>query len=121
MQPLEAMLEVAAYPDATISSMSFNFWNALAHNLTTGFSEPADGIANGQVSPRACWWDRDTLAAVVPVSDHARCSLLASADVFRCPGPAIECCLCRPGCLVSYCASSINSHHSSGSVSKFRK
>lgn len=45
------MLEVAAYPDAAINSMSFNFWGMLAHNLTTSFSShPRQGLANGQAS-----------------------------------------------------------------------
>jgi transportin-3 len=31
--PVEAMLEVAAYPDFNIAAMSFNFWAKLAHKV----------------------------------------------------------------------------------------
>ncbi|KAG2431638.1 hypothetical protein HYH02_013215 [Chlamydomonas schloesseri] len=36
--PVEALLEVAAYPDFSICSMSFNFWHRLSRFLTSGFS-----------------------------------------------------------------------------------
>ncbi|DBA80940.1 TPA: hypothetical protein ACH3X2_007160 [Trebouxia sp. C0005] len=38
MQPVDALLEVAAYPDQAISSISFNFWHRLMRQLTSGFS-----------------------------------------------------------------------------------
>ena len=40
MQPVEALLEVAAFPDQAISSISLNFWHRLMRQLTSGFSEP---------------------------------------------------------------------------------
>ncbi len=40
MQPVEALLDVAAYPDQAISSISFNFWHRLMRQLTSGFSGP---------------------------------------------------------------------------------
>ncbi len=40
MQPVEALLDVAAYPDQAISGISFNFWHRLMRHLTTGFSAP---------------------------------------------------------------------------------
>ena len=53
MQPVEALLEVAAYPDQAISSISFNFWHRLMRQLTSGFSGPEaapganqEGLAN---------------------------------------------------------------------------
>lgn len=33
-EPVEAMLEVAGYPDHTIASISFNFWHKLSRNLS---------------------------------------------------------------------------------------
>lgn len=36
MQPVEALLEVAAYPDQAISAISFNFWHRLMRRLTLG-------------------------------------------------------------------------------------
>lgn len=33
-QPVEAMLDVAAYPDQAISAISFNFWHHLMRRLT---------------------------------------------------------------------------------------
>lgn len=36
MQPVEALLEVAAYPDEEISAISFNFWHRLMHRLLLG-------------------------------------------------------------------------------------
>lgn len=51
LQPVQVMLEVAAYPDPTINSMSFNFWGNLAHDLTTGFSQlGANGNVGAQVT-----------------------------------------------------------------------
>ena len=53
MQPVEALLDVAAYPDQAISSISFNFWHRLMRQLTSGFSGPEaapgtnqEGVAN---------------------------------------------------------------------------
>ena len=53
MQPVEALLEVAAYPDQAISSITFNFWHRLMRQLTSGFSGPEaapganqEGVAN---------------------------------------------------------------------------
>lgn len=40
MQPVEALLDVAAFPDQAISSISFNFWHRLMRQLTSGFSGP---------------------------------------------------------------------------------
>ena len=34
-EPVEAMLEVASYPDFNIAAMSFNFWAKLAHKVWT--------------------------------------------------------------------------------------
>ena len=42
MQPVEALLDVAAYPDQEISVISFNFWHRLMRHLMTGFSEPGE-------------------------------------------------------------------------------
>ena len=39
MQPVQALLEVAAYPDQAISAISFNFWHRLMRHLTSGFSQ----------------------------------------------------------------------------------
>ena len=36
MQPVEALLDVAAYPDQAISVISFNFWHRLMRRLTLG-------------------------------------------------------------------------------------
>ena len=33
-QPVEALLDVAAYPDQAISAISFNFWHHLMRRLT---------------------------------------------------------------------------------------
>ncbi|KAK9827594.1 hypothetical protein WJX81_001986 [Elliptochloris bilobata] len=38
MRPVEALLEVGAFPDDSIAAMSFNFWHRLARYLTSGFS-----------------------------------------------------------------------------------
>ncbi len=38
MRPVEALLEVAAFPDDGIAAMSFNFWHRLARYLASGFS-----------------------------------------------------------------------------------
>ena len=38
MRPVEALLEVAAFPDDGIAAMSFNFWHRLARYLSSGFS-----------------------------------------------------------------------------------
>ena len=35
---MEALLEVAAFPDDGIAAMSFNFWHRLARYLSSGFS-----------------------------------------------------------------------------------
>lgn len=41
---VECLLEVAAFPDDAIASMSLNFWSKLAHELTSQFSpQPMDG------------------------------------------------------------------------------
>ena len=40
MQPIEALLDVVAYPDHSISAISFNFWHRLMRHLITGFSDP---------------------------------------------------------------------------------
>ncbi|KAG2426913.1 hypothetical protein HXX76_012699 [Chlamydomonas incerta] len=46
--PVEALLEVAAYPDFGICSMSFNFWHRLSRFLTSGFTGgPGSGAAAG--------------------------------------------------------------------------
>ncbi|KXZ44767.1 hypothetical protein GPECTOR_62g882 [Gonium pectorale] len=45
--PVEAMLEVAAYPDFSICSMSFNFWHRLSRQLLSGFSLPGPGSGGG--------------------------------------------------------------------------
>ena len=39
MQPVEALLAVVAYPDPSISALSFNFWHRLMRHLITGFSD----------------------------------------------------------------------------------
>lgn len=36
MQPVEALLDVAAYPDQAISAISFNFWHRLMRRLVLG-------------------------------------------------------------------------------------
>ena len=36
MQPVEALLDVAAYPDQAISTISFNFWHRLMRRLVLG-------------------------------------------------------------------------------------
>ena len=51
LAPVEALLEVAAFPDNSICQMTYNFWGRLASELTTGFS-PAGGQV-GALLPRA--------------------------------------------------------------------
>ena len=36
MQPVEALLDVSAYPDQAISTISFNFWHRLMRRLVLG-------------------------------------------------------------------------------------
>lgn len=48
MQPVQALLEVAAYPDPAINSISFNFWHRLMHHLTSGFSLPEEDLQQPQ-------------------------------------------------------------------------
>ncbi|GFH28117.1 importin N-terminal domain-containing protein [Haematococcus lacustris] len=35
--PVEALLEVAAHPEARVAALSFNFWHKLAKALTSGW------------------------------------------------------------------------------------
>ncbi|KAG2500508.1 hypothetical protein HYH03_001285 [Edaphochlamys debaryana] len=49
--PVEALLEVAAYPDFSICSMSFNFWHRLSRHLLSGFSA-AGGSSAEEASER---------------------------------------------------------------------
>lgn len=41
LQPVEALLAVAAHPDDDLAAMSFNFWHRLARHLTSSFSAEA--------------------------------------------------------------------------------
>ncbi len=47
MSLVELMLDVAAFPDDTICSMSFNFWTSLVYELTGQMiPQSIDGICN---------------------------------------------------------------------------
>jgi len=47
---VEALLEVAAFPDDSIAAMSFNFWHRLARYLTSGFSpQSLEAASNAEV------------------------------------------------------------------------
>lgn len=48
MQPVQALLEVAAFPDAAISAISFNFWHRLMRHLKSGFSLPDEDLQEPQ-------------------------------------------------------------------------
>ena len=78
MQPVEAMLEVAAFPEPSICAMSFNFWNLLAHTLTSGFSHSSsNGIADGQVGVLhsvipACMSEASSCAVSMRYSQHSK-------------------------------------------------
>jgi len=62
MRPVEALLEVAAFPDDGIAAMSFNFWHRLGRHLTTGFApQSLDAASASEVTgpagdrpPRVC-------------------------------------------------------------------
>lgn len=61
MEPVRALLDVAAFPDDSICAISFNFWHRLAHALTSGFSQPEPlDEAEDQVrlGPFGCPWGR---------------------------------------------------------------
>ena len=53
MQPVEALLEVAAFPDDGICAMTFNFWHRLSCDLTSSFS-PASALHQANGSHQAC-------------------------------------------------------------------
>ena len=57
MQPVQALLEVAAYPDQSISAISFNFWHRLMRHLTSGFSLSEDDQqqAQSEVRQKTVW------------------------------------------------------------------
>lgn len=40
-QVVQALLDVAAYPDIDTAGMCFNFWHRLSRMLTSGFHEPS--------------------------------------------------------------------------------
>ena len=42
MQPVQALLEVAAYPDDSICAISYTFWHRLSRRLTSGFESQED-------------------------------------------------------------------------------
>ena len=53
VQPVEALLEVAAFPDDGICAMTFNFWHRLSCDLTSSFS-PASALHQANGSHQAC-------------------------------------------------------------------
>ncbi len=42
MQPVQALLEVAAYPDDGICAISYTFWHRLSRRLSSGFESQED-------------------------------------------------------------------------------
>ncbi|KAK9830032.1 hypothetical protein WJX72_009312 [[Myrmecia] bisecta] len=46
LKPVQALLEVAAYPEDNICAMSFNFWHRLARHLTSEFSSATESSAD---------------------------------------------------------------------------
>lgn len=83
MQPVEALLDVAAYPDQAISAISFNFWHHLMRRLTlpehsaavrrdaeviTSHSQDPAGNTRSAVSPHPSCLHKVFQVATVSVS-----------------------------------------------------
>lgn len=98
-QPVEALLDVAAYPDQAISAISFNFWHHLMRRLTlpehsahvrrdveiiTSHSQDPAANTRSVVSPHlSC--DLKLLLHVVCV-EVAGCSHLHRSALLSCTG-----------------------------------
>lgn len=64
MQPVEALLEVAAFPDDSICAMTFNFWHRLSCDLTSSFS-PASSLQQPNGSHQVVLLDPRDIAVFV--------------------------------------------------------
>jgi hypothetical protein len=84
MRPVEALLEVAAFPDDGIAAMSFNFWHRLARHLTTGFAPQSLDAASAAEVTRA----RPRLRIWQSAACRARVLLLCKACLTRPPADA---------------------------------
>ena len=88
MQPVQALLEVAAYPDQSISAISFNFWHRLMRHLTSGFSLSDDDQQHPQseVKPMRCGMQKAVQSGSHPCQHrkHRSCNMLACTATQAC-------------------------------------